>query len=244
MIKKYFSELKDLRLIIKSLDFKVTYIFISVAVVLFLSIAFASPMFYYNNIGQDRLDSRLYWFFTDGLIMFLIPLLSIKFILKGKLSDYGISFGDSKFGIFSIIAFFVFMLPFLWIVSATPDFAKAYPQGGSQVKDSIQIFLLYELSILVYMLGWEFLWRGYMLFGLKEKFGYYSIFIQMIPFFILHKGKPELELFGSIIAGLAMGIQAWRANSFVYSWILHWLIMFSIDTISIIREKTGFYKIF
>ncbi|MCB0725628.1 MAG: CPBP family intramembrane metalloprotease [Ignavibacteriae bacterium] len=244
MVKKYLSELKDLKQIIKSLDFKVTYVFLSVAVIIFLSISFATPLFYYNNIGQDRLDSRLYWFFTDGLLMFLIPFLSIKFVLKGKLSDYGFSLGDKKFGLFSVAAFFLFMLPFLWVVSATPDFAKTYPQGGSEVSSNLSIFLLYEAGVLTYMLGWEFLWRGYMLFGLKEKFGYYSIFIQMIPFFILHKGKPELELLGSIFAGLVMGIQAWRSNSFVYSWILHWLIMFSIDTISILREKTGFYKIF
>ena len=244
MVKKYLSELKDLKQIIKSLDFKVTYVFLSVAVIIFLSISFATPLFYYNNIGQDRLDSRLYWFFTDGLLMFLIPFLSIKFVLKGKLSDYGFSLGDKKFGLFSVAAFFLFMLPFLWVVSATPDFAKTYPQGGSEVSSNLSIFLLYEAGVLTYMLGWEFLWRGYMLFGLKEKFGYYSIFIQMIPFFILHKGKPELELLGSIFAGLVMGIQAWRSNSFVYSWILHCLIMFSIDTISILREKTGFYKIF
>mgnify|MGYP006908257363 CR=1 FL=1 len=244
MIKKYFSELKDLNLIIKSLDFKVVYIFLSVSIVIFLGVWLANPLFYYNNIGQDRFDSRVYWFLLDGLIMFLIPVLSIKFILKGKFSDYGLTLGDYKFGLFTLIGFFVFMLPFLWVVSASPDFARTYPQGGSQVSESISMFLFYEFCVLIYMLGWEFLWRGYMLFGLKEKFGYYSIFIQMIPFFILHKGKPELELFGSIIAGLAMGIQAWRSNSFIYSWILHWLIMFSIDSISIIREKTGFFKLF
>lgn len=136
------------------------------------------------------------------------------------------------------------MLPVLWIVSATPDFAKAYPQGGIQVSESWYRFLLYEFSILIYMLGWEFLWRGYMLFGLKEKFGYYSIFIQMIPFFILHKGKPELELFASIFAGLILGIQALRSRSFIYAWILHWLIMLFIDSISIIRGQFQFYKIF
>lgn len=244
MIKKYFSELKDLKQIIKSLDFKVVYIFLSVSIVIFLGIWLANPLFYYNNLGQDRFDSRVYWFLLDGLFMFLIPVFSIRFVLKGKFSDYGLTFGDYKFGLFTLIGFFVFMLPFLWVVSASPEFAKTYPQGGSQVSESISMFLFYEFCVLIYMLGWEFLWRGYMLFGLKEKFGYYSIFIQMIPFFILHKGKPELELFGSIIAGLAMGIQAWRSNSFVYSWILHWMIMFSIDTISIIREKTAFFKIF
>ncbi len=244
MIRKYFSELKDLLSIIKTLDFKVVYIFLSVSIIVFIGVSYVNPLFYYNNIGQDRLDSRLYWFLGDGLLMFLVPLLSIKFILKGKLSDYGLTIGDGKFGMFTVIGFFLFMLPFLWIVSASPDFARTYPQGGSEVSSSITTFLIYEFAVLIYMLGWEFLWRGYMLFGLREKFGYYSIFIQMIPFFILHRGKPELELFGSIIAGLAMGIQAWRSGSFIYSWILHFLVMFTIDSISIIREKFSFYKIF
>ena len=66
----------------------------------------------------------------------------------------------------------------------------------------------------------------------------------MIPFFILHKGKPEIELFASIIAGIILGIQALRSKSFVYSWILHWLVMVSIDVISVLRFQLNFYKIF
>jgi hypothetical protein len=93
------------------------------------------------------------------------------------------------------------------------------------------------------MLGWEFFWRGYSLFGLKSKFGYYSIFIQMIPFFILHKGKPEVELFASIFAGLILGVQALRSRSFIYCWLLHWLVMFSIDGISILRSQKDIYGI-
>ncbi len=82
-----------------------------------------------------------------------------------------------------------------------------------------------------------------MLFGLKDKFGYYTVFIQMIPFFILHKGKPEIELFASIFAGLILGVQALRSRSFIYSWILHWLVMFSIDGISILRSVNNIYGI-
>ena len=243
MIRKYFSELKPLYQKIKGLDFKATYIFISVAVIIFISVAFASPLFYYKNIGQDRFDSRVYWFLVDGAVMFLLPVLSIKFILKEKLSDYGFRFGDYKFGLFTLGVFFLIMLPLVWIVSGSASFAKTYPQGGSEVSLSLYNFLFYEFCILIYMLGWEFLWRGYMLFGLKEKFGYYTIFIQMIPFFILHKGKPELELFGSIIAGLALGIQALRSNSFIYCWILHFMVMFFVDGISILRAKYGYYGI-
>lgn len=221
---------------IKSMDFKTVYIFISVSIIIFISIAFAGPGFYYNNFGNDKLDSRLYWFFTDGLIMFLLPVLSIKFIFKQKLSDYGFRLGDLKFGLITSLIFFAVMLPVLFIVSNSPDFIRTYPQGGEQVAHSWKNFILFELSILIYMLGWEFLWRGYMLFGLKPKFGYYSVLIQMIPFFILHKGKPELELFASIFAGIILGVQALRANSFIYCWLLHFLVMFTIDTISVLKQ--------
>jgi hypothetical protein len=54
------------------------------------------------------------------------------------------------------------------------------------------------------------------LFGLKEKFGFYAVLIQMIPFVILHNGKPELETFGAIAGGIALGILALRTKSFYY----------------------------
>ena len=65
----------------------------------------------------------------------------------------------------------------------------------------------------------------------------------MIPFFILHKGKPEIELFASIFAGLVLGVQALRSRSFIYAWLLHWMVMVLIDGISILRFQFKFYKI-
>lgn len=237
------KEFKDIRDNLKQLDFKVVYIFLSIAVITFLSIAFASTNFYYQNIGSDRFDSRIYWFCMDGALMFILPILSIKLVFKQKLSDYGVQLGNWRYGLTTTAIFFVFMIITVWIVSGSESFANTYPQGGPRVKDNLTTFLLYEMCVAFYMLGWEFFWRGYMLFGLFPKFGWYSIFIQMIPFFILHKGKPELELFGSILAGLILGIQAIRARSFIYAWLIHALVMVSVDGISVLRAKSGIYGI-
>ena len=243
-LKYLINEYKLLLKEIKSLDFKITYIFISVSLIVFVSMVFASPTFYYEHIGKDKLMSRVYWFLSDGLIMFLIPVLSIKFVFKQKLSDFGFRFGDFKFGLFTSLLFLGFMLPVVWIASASQTFAETYPQGGSVLRENIGLLALYEICILIYMLGWEFIWRGYMLFGLKEKFGYFAIFIQMLPFYILHRGKPDIELFASILAGLILGIQAWRSRSFIYCWLLHWFVMVSIDFISVFRYTYKFYKLF
>jgi len=243
LIKYLKNEFNSLIHEIRTLDFKVTYIFLSIAFITFLSLSFSSPNFYYENFSRDRFYSRVYWFLMDGGLMFILPLLSIKIIFREKISDYGFTLGDKKFGIVTSGLFLAVMLIIVWIVSGSSAFANTYPQGGPKVREGFVIFFLYELCVLVYMLGWEFFWRGYTLFGLKNKFGYYAVLIQMIPFFILHKGKPELELFASIFAGIILGIQALRSRSFIYSWILHWLVMFSIDGISILRFQKNNYGI-
>ncbi len=220
---------------LKKLDYKTVTVLIAVAVITFISIAFGSPSFYYANFGMDKFLSRIYWFLADGLIMSVFPILIIKFMFREDLKNYGFTLGDKKFGLITFGIFLAVMLVIVAIVSGSKEFTTAYPQGGKKAGESAAIFIMYEACILVYMFGWEFFWRGFMLFGLKPRFGYYSVFIQMIPFFILHKGKPELELFASILAGIILGIQALRSGSFIYCWILHWLVMIAIDSLSLIR---------
>jgi hypothetical protein len=201
---------------------------------------------------DDRFFSTLYWFSADGFLMLIIPLLLILVVLKEKPTVYGFTIGDHKFGLASSGVFILIMIPVVWIASGSETFTKAYPQAGIRVKEHIPVLLYYELFVGFYMLAWEFFWRGYMLFGLKDKFGYYAVFIQMIPFVILHRGKPEIEVFASIFAGLILGIQALRANSFIYCFVVHWVIMIFLDVISVLRYKSqsygigfeSFYKLF
>lgn len=230
---------------VKSLGFREVFIFVSVALITFLSMEYASPNYFRSmfDTSDNKFYSTIYWFSADGFLMFILPIILIFVVLKSKPSEFGFRIGDPKFGIASSLVFFLIMLPVLWIVSGSESFARAYPQGGIRIKENLSILLYYELVVGFYMLAWEFFWRGYVLFGLKEKFGYYAIFIQMIPFFILHRGKPEIEIFASIFAGLILGIQAFRANSFIYCFFLHWSVMIFVDVISVLRYKSQSYGI-
>jgi len=243
------EELKKLLIIIKGLDKKVIYIFISIAFLQTFSYYFTSRRFFRSNFFQYFqsesnvfLIEYLYWFIGDFLSYFIFPFLVIKFLFKERIRDYGVSFGDYKAGIKITVIFLIIMFPLVWIASSLPEFHKTYPHLSS-TKYSWNIFLLFETGMLIYMFSWEFIWRGFMLFGLKEKFGYYAVLIQMIPFLILHNGKPAPETFGAIIAGIALGILALRTNSILYCVLTHMSVMFSIDLISILRFKTDNYGI-
>ena len=93
----WLGELKDLWKIIKQLDRKVIIIFISVAILQTISYYYTSRRFFrYNYFEQFQFDKNvflyeyIYWFVGDFLTLFILPLLIIKLLLKGKLTGYGI----------------------------------------------------------------------------------------------------------------------------------------------------------
>jgi membrane protease YdiL (CAAX protease family) len=68
------------------------------------------------------------------------------------------------------------------------------------------------------------MFRGFLLFGLKEKFKEGSVLLQMIPFALLHLGKPELETISTIITGILFGYVAYRGKSYWPAFIIHLFI--------------------
>jgi len=78
------------------------------------------------------------------------------------------------------------------------------------------------------------------LFGLEKPLGGgVAVLVQMIPFVILHNGKPLPETLGAIIAAIALGALALRTRSFWYCVATHWLVMLTIDLLSTLRDRTG-----
>jgi membrane protease YdiL (CAAX protease family) len=243
------KELQELTAIIKMLDKKVIIIFISVAVLQTISWYYTSRMFFKLNFF-DALSANpnvylfefAYWYIGDFITLFVIPALVIKLVFKEKIRDYGVKTGDFNTGIKLSVLFLLIMIPIIWLVTSQPVFSLAYPLLV-QARDSWKIFILYELGLIFYLFAWEFIWRGFMLFGLKEKFGFYAVVIQMIPFLILHNGKPPIETFGAILGGIALGILAYRTQSIYYCIVTHAGIMLSIDFFSTLRHRAGDFGI-
>ncbi len=243
------NEFNKLIKISNEMDKKVIVIFISVAILQTISWYYASRNFFrinifpiYQNNPDVYLYEYLYWFITDFITFFIVAIIIIKFVLKEDLKNYGLQFGDYKSGLIISLVFFLVMLPAIWFFSATPDFIAKYPHLLS-TRNSWGEFFIYESGLLLYMISWEFMWRGFMLFGLKEKFGYYSVLIQMIPFVILHNGKPVPETFGAIAGGIALGVLAFRTDSIIYCVIVHSGVMFTIDLISTLRYRANDYGV-
>lgn len=235
-------ETKKIQELFGKLDLKVFVIFISVAVLQTISWYVTSrdffrENFYYNYFNGDAsadLYEFIFWFLSDSVTLLIIPLLIIKYILNEKITSFGITIGDYKIGLKYFGFFSVIILMSVYILSGIPEFAEAYPFLKS-AKYDWQTFIAFEFFALIYMFAWEFIWRGFMLFGLEEKFRMNAILIQMLPFVILHNGKPFVETLSAIAGAIILGYIALRTRSIIYGVAIHFLLFFSMDLFVVLR---------
>ncbi|MAT38507.1 MAG: abortive infection protein, partial [Ectothiorhodospiraceae bacterium] len=160
-------------------------------------------------------------------------------VLRKNPVDFGLRLGDVRFGLKVSAIFYAVMVPILWIVSDMSSFQEMYPHV-LLVRDDWELFMIYEAGLILYFIGWEYIWRGFMLFGLAPHTGGgVAILIQTIPFVILHYGKPMPETIGAVIAGIALGALALRTRSFWYCVLIHWSVMITIDVFCTVRHRAG-----
>jgi len=149
------------------------------------------------------------------LLYFIIPMGIIIFIFREKPGDYGFRAGDWKKGLLISLTCIVIMVPLLWLIGHSDSTMQKYYQG--QVKGL-------PWTTFADLFGWEFIFRGWLLFGYARKFGPEALWLQAIPFALVHIGKPELETLSTIFGGFVFGWVAWKTRSFVYPFLIHWFV--------------------
>ena len=168
--------------------------------------------------------------FLTGLLLFgLVPSLTITLVFREKLSAYGVQLGDWKFGLLAVGVMAPVMIALTYPSSHDPQFLAEYPLfKGAGV--SAAAFLQHSMLYLLYYIGYELFMRGFIQFGLREQFGdWYAILIQTSISCIFHIGKPDGEIYSSILGGLIWGIVAFRSRSLLYVLLVHWLLGISLD---------------
>ncbi len=240
----YYHSLKNrLKKYLVGIEFKPAVVLIGSAFLLTVHRYYSKRAFFKKTFGQyfqhsphAPIYSYYYWFLASSITLMLLPIVLIRFGIREKVKDYGFRISKAKLGWGFVAVGFLVMLPIVLIASRLTPFQNKYPLCKLVVANW-SMFIPYQLAYGIYMLSWEFFFRGYMLFGLEERFGKYSILIQMIPFTILHYGKPFAESLSAILAGILLGVIALETRSFIYGALLHWLVAVSMDVSVILLKR-------
>jgi membrane protease YdiL (CAAX protease family) len=168
---------------------------------------------------------------TTGALLF-VPLLSILLVMRSSPETFGMTPGDTRLNRRYGFGMALIMLPFLWISAHTSGATAYYPlfrQYTPSYPLSWSYILYFEALYGMYLLAWEWFFRGFLLFGLARGMGSWALFAQAIPFGMLHYGKPMPEFIGSFFAGLVLGFVAMRTGSFLAGFLTHWTMAVVYD---------------
>lgn len=154
--------------------------------------------------------------YLDRVILYLvIPLIFILFIFRENPRSYGLTLGDWKSGIVITLVGILLMAPIIWYLGTSDARMNGYYK--SRVEGL-------PWTTFLDLIGWEFFFRGWILFGYARKFGPDALWLHAVPFALAHIGKPEIETLSTIFGGFAFGWVAWRTRSFLYPFLIHWFI--------------------
>ncbi len=176
----------------------------------------------YHPIGSERVSTFLYY----GVF----PLLVILLILRKNPVKFGLGTGSPRIWGFYVAVICAIAAAVLYAASFDTSLQSYYLKGDFNFWD-------YLWSQCLILSASEFMYRGFLLFGLKEKFGEGSILIQVVPFVLLHLGKPELETVSTILTGILFGWVAYRGRSFWPAFIIHMFI--NVFFVGIINWRYG-----
>ena len=154
-----------------------------------------------------------YW---DRMILyFAVPLLLTLFLFRENPKEYGLSFGDWKLGLTYTFIGVLVMAPVIYLLGS----------GDASMKSYYEKYLTgLPWTTFLDLFGWEFFFRGWILFTYSRKFGPEALWLQAVPFALAHMGKPEVETLSTIFGGFAFGWVAYQTKSFLWPFLIHWFI--------------------
>ena len=201
---------------------------------------FGSRGFYLEHIAREggRLQAWGWWFSIQGVTGFLIPVIVLLIGFRRKPAEIGLGLGDWKLALVVFAIYVPIVLIGTWVLSDGRAFRLEYPHYRGAV-DSWSSFAIYHVLFLLYWIGWEYLWRGFVIFGTAHTFGLHAIFVQAVPFALLHVDKPTSELVLSLVGGILLGALVWRCRSFWIAVPIHFVQMLVLDFWCSLRLRSG-----
>ena len=165
------------------------------------------------------------------------PLLAIKLILGERVRDYGLrTRGIGRHAAVYAVLLAV-SLPFVVAASFTAAFQAKYPfydlaPGEGLWPNMALWWLIYGLQFAAL----EFFFRGFMIHGLSGRLGYMAVFVMVVPYNMLHYGKPLAEALAAIVGGAVLGSLSLRSRSIWWGAAVHVAVAGTMDVAALVHK--------
>ncbi len=181
-----------------------------------------------------RLFQLSWWCLVHIVFYLLIPLLVIRYGFNQRAQDFGWQWGQTHRHWSDYALLTAPILCFIFIVSFRADFTREYPFYDAAHRSWLDLLAWWTLYVIQFICV-EFMFRGFLLNGLRPRLGSLSIAVMCIQYMTIHFPKLWLESTGAIFFGFFLGILALRSRSIWGGVLVHVIIALSMDSASLIQ---------
>lgn len=188
-----------------------------------------------RNFNREEVSIRkILWYRLSGAILFgLIPILVILIVFRIPLSNLGTNTDQMIKSLIWWIPSAVLVVIINYFAARKKSHLSQYPQIRAKRWDS-GLVILSALSWITYLVGYEFLFRGFLLFSCLESFGYWpAIVINISLYSLAHLPKGTRETVASVFFGFVLSYVSIELGSFWFAFFVHITLALSNEWFSI-----------
>lgn len=174
-----------------------------------------------------------YWLFCVQFFYVFVPLVVVKTVRpRATLADVGLATKGalSHWRLYAILTVVV-LVPVV-VLASRPGFGSFYPMYKG-AHGSLSELLLWELIYLPSFFAVEFFFRGFLLFPFRRRLGALSVLVPLVPYVMIHFGKPLPEAAGASVAALVLGACALASGSVWLGVAVHVAVAVTMDCFAV-----------
>ncbi|HEY5949641.1 MAG TPA: type II CAAX endopeptidase family protein [Kofleriaceae bacterium] len=173
------------------------------------------------------------WWSSWRVIGYVImPLVTIALMRGERIRDYHVSLKGFTKHLWIYVLLFTLITPAVMVASTTPAFRHTYPFYRLANRSYFDLWT-WEAFYAAQFVSLEMFFRGFLLNGLRRAFGANAIFVMIVPYCMIHYGKPMPETLGAIGAGIILGTLAMRTKSIWGGVLIHIGVAMTMDVLAL-----------
>lgn len=171
---------------------------------------------------------------TAAVFLFgLIPIFLLVFVFRNNPSVYGFEMKNSLITLIVILATALVAILISWITSSSKENLATYPQIREK-EWNISLLILSALSWIAYLLAYEFMYRGFLLFACYHAFGVWpAIIINTSLYSLTHLVKNKREGLGAFFIGIILCMLVLYIGSLWVAFYIHVIMALSNEWFSL-----------
>jgi len=162
----------------------------------------------------------------------IMPMIVLAWLPGERIRDYHVSLKGFFKHLWIYVVLFLCVLPAVIAASHTAAFRHTYPFYRLANRSGFDLWS-WEALYAAQFVSLEFFFRGFILNGLRRAMGANAIFVMIVPYCMIHYGKPLPETLGAIGAGLILGTLAMRTKSIWGGVLIHIGVAMTMDVLAL-----------